>query len=372
MADERTASLDWRRDIIRDFNLMSVDEPTCPAGADTVSSKRSEPEGEGEDQAITLIPILRYSTDDLPAEERYRAWSLRDWPRTQPIYHTEPIEPFNTRWESAQLGEVTFVHTEISGMRWERRARDIRLSDFDPVIVNMMIEGEAQGDMDGRAFHESAGELHFQDLARPSVHVSTASRSWSLVLPRPVAEARFAPLHDLHGTVIRGPGAAALFAYAEHVHGLLPRIDLSESERLGRVFLDLLGVVLLQARPSIPSRLGVDAILRLRAVEEIERRLATDISIIDLARALGVTRTRLFAIFKPDGGVRAYIMIQRLERARTALGEATLTEGIGNLALRFGFGDAPHFSRSFRKRYGMAPKDYRRLATAALDEVAQS
>ena len=325
--------------------------------------------GVPEDDGITPIPILRYSTHDLPPDERYRAWYLRDWPRTQPIYRTEPTEPFNTRWESAQLGDVIFVHAEITGMRWERRRQDIRVSDFDPVIVNMMIWGEAHGDMDGRPFNEGPGQLHFHDLARPSLHASTASRTWSLVLPRPVAEARFAPLHDLHGLVLDGTAAAAVFAYAEHVHALLPRLDLAESERLGRVFLDLLGVALLETR-SAPGRLSADEVLRLRAAEEIERRLGGELLIADLQRALGVTRNRLFAAFRPDGGVQAYVMAQRLERARAALADLDRGETVNNIALRLGFGDGSHFSRSFRKRYGMAPSDYRKLLSTGPAEVA--
>ena len=331
-----------------------------------MSSSSSEA---GEDRPIVPIPVLRYSTDDLPPQERYRAWYLRDWPRAEPIYRTEPTEPFNTRWESVRLGEVMFVHAEITGMRWERRIQEIRLSDFDPVIVNMMIEGEAHGDMDGRAFRESAGQLHFHDLARPSLHASTASRTWSVVMPRPLAEARFAPLHDLHGLVIGGSAAALIFAYAEHVHAMLPRLDLAETDRLGQVFLDLLGVALLESR-SIPTRLSADDVLRRRAVEEIERRLGGDVVIADLQRALGVTRNRLFAVFRPDGGVQSYVMAQRLERARAALADVERAETVSNVALRLGFGDASHFSRAFRRRYGMTPSDYRKLLMTGPADVA--
>lgn len=330
------------------------------------------PDADGEARLIQPIPILRYSTDDLPPGERYRAWYLRDWPRTRPIYRTEPTEPFNTRWESAQLGELMFVHTEITGMRWERRAQDIRVSDFDPIIVNMMIDGTAQGDMDGRSFLEGPGTFHFHDLGRPSLHASTASRTWSLVLPRPVAERRFAPLHDLHGLVIGGTGAAALFAFAAHVHGVLPGLDLSESERLGQVFLDLLGVAVLGSRGQAPAQLSKNDVLRRRAMEEIERRLGGEVTISDLQHAVGVSRNRLFALFQADGGVQAYVMSQRLERARVALGELDRGEAINNIALRLGFGDGPHFSRSFRKRYGMTPSDYRKLLANGPAEVAAS
>ena len=58
-------------------------------------------------------------------------------------------------------------------------------------------------------------------------------------------------------------------------------------------------------------------------------------------------------------------MSERLKRARTALAELDLAEPIGNIAHRFGFSDAPHLSRAFRRRYGMSPREYRRLVASA-------
>lgn len=318
---------------------------------------------------VNPVPILRWSTDDLPPEQRYRTWYLRDWPRSEPIFRTEPSEPFNTRWESVQLGQVTFVDTEITGMRWERRRQDIRVSDFDAIVVNMMIEGEAQGDLDGRPFHQTAGMFHFHDLSRPSLHGSTASRTYSVIIPRPVAEAWFAPIHDLHGLVVGGAAARALFAYSGHLKEMMPRLDLSEADRLGRVLLELLSVALLDSRPQPSSRLSAENILRRRAAEEIEQRLGRGIVIADLCRALGTSRSRLFAAFQGDGGIQTYILGQRLERARTALADLDPAGSITNIALRLGFGDASHLSRSFRKRYGMAPSEYRKLLATGPAQV---
>ncbi|MBX9460128.1 MAG: AraC family transcriptional regulator [Brevundimonas sp.] len=279
-----------------------------------------------------------------------------------------PFEPFNTRWETALLGEVTFVYTEITGMSWERRIDDIRESDFDPVIISMMIEGRAQGDMDGRTFLETPGTFHFHDLARPSLHVSTASRTYNLVVSRPVATAWFGSLHDLHGLVIPQDEAAMLFSHAAHVRRSLPRFSLAEADRLGRVFLELAALALAGARPPAQPPVAAEHALRRRAAEKIEQRLGGgDTSVAGLCRTLGVSRRRLFAAFRPDGGVETYVTGQRLNRARAALSDLERSEPVGAIAHRFGFCDASHLSRAFRGRYGMTPSDYRRLAAADRD-----
>lgn len=309
-----------------------------------------------------VIPILLYSTADLEPERRYPAWLQRTWPRSGAIFRTQPTEPFDTSWESAQLGLVTFVHTKITGMRWERRQQDIRTSDFDSIVVTMMVEGLAQGDLDGRAFSQCAGTFHFHDLARPSDHVSTASFTYSLIIPRPVALEWFGSLHGLHGVVVDGPPAEMLFSQAANVHRVLPGLQLAQADGLGRIFLELLGVALAGAGPLESRRATPEGALRRRAAEEIEQRLgAGEVGVADLCRVLGSTRSRLFAAFRADGGVQAYVLTERLARSQAALSDLQLAEPIGNIAHRLGFSDASHLSRAFRRRYGMSPREYRRL-----------
>lgn len=311
------------------------------------------------------IPVLRYATSHLPPEVRYEAWYRRDWPRSNPIYRTSPNEPFDCSWASVQLGPVMFVYTEITGMSWERRRQDIRQSDFDPVIVNLMVDGLAQGDMDGRPFHEPAGTFHFHDLARPSIHVSTASRTYAIVLPRPVAREWLGSLDDLHGLVVQAEAATMLFAHAAQVHRMIDRIAPTQADRLGRVFLELLAVALTDARPGPADQLSRDEALRRRAAEEIERRLGEgEIGVPELCLALGVSRTGLFRAFKTHGGIQAYIMSERLNRARAAMADIARAEPIGTIADRLGFAGASHLSHAFRRRYGMNPRAYRELAAA--------
>lgn len=259
------------------------------------------------------------------------------------------------------LGGIVFVHVEISGMRWERRLQDIRSSDFDPLIVNMMLEGAAQGDFDGREFREEAGTFHFHDLAKPSIHVSTASRTFSLIVPRPLASELFGTLDDLHGLVVRDACADLLLAHAAQVWRALPNLDQAGAPALGRSLLDLLVVAAAQARASVPPASGTDPRLRRRAEAAIERQLNRPLTIAGLCQALNVSRKSLFAAFREDGGVHAYIRAQRLELAKAALADLERAEPIGMIAERLGFCDASHLTRLFRARYGMAPRDYRRL-----------
>lgn len=309
------------------------------------------------------IPVSRYSTTHLRPDRRYQAWLRRDWPRTRQIFRTEPHEPFDTSWESARLGPVMFVYTEITGMQWERRQEDIRASDFDPLVINMFDCGEAEGVNGGRVFRLHPGAYIFHDLGRPSLHRSTASRTHSIVVPRPIAEEAFGPLGNLHGRVVGGALANMLISHARQTRALLPMLDEPAADRLGRTFLEIAALAADALNRSPQPAPTSAALLRQRAEDEIERRLASnDTSVDALARMLGASRGQLFDAFRSEGGVHRYVMQQRLARACAALADRERAEPIGDIAHRLGFSDASHLSRLFRRHHGITPTTYRQLA----------
>ena len=323
--------------------------------SDSLAAPSADPLSSGDG-----LQVLLFSTWDLPPERRYEAWLERNWPRVAPIFRTQPTEPFNTRWESAQLGPVMFSRTEITGMRYERRLDELRMSDFDPIVVSLMVEGTAQGDCDGRAFLETPGTYHFHDLGRPSLHTSTASLTYNFILDRATAQSELGPLDRLHGLVIAEKSAAFLFGLAEQIAGALSRLTVQEAERLGQASLKLLGAAIAGAAAPRQSKPIDD--LRQRVIDQIEIRSGLgEATVADLAKILDVSRGRLFDAFKQDGGVQAFVLTRRLEQARTALHDTSRREAIGAIAHRLGFSDAAHLSRAFRLRYGMTPSAYRAL-----------
>ena len=332
--------------------------------------RASTEENDGETRAApATLPVWTFSTAHLPPSERHDAWLRRDWPRSEPIFRTDPTEPFDTHWETVPLGPLTFVYCEITGMRWERRREAIRTSSFDPLIVNMMDEGLAEGDMDGRSFRQPAGHLLIDDLGRHSIHVSTASVTHSIVVPRGVAETWLSPLDDLHGMVIGPPAAAMIMAQARQVRQMFGQLTPGTGERLGRVFMEMLAALVTDRR-QLTAPASDTALLRSRAQALVERLLDSEkVTAERLCKRLDVSRAELFEAFRGEGGVQHYVLGLRLERARAAVADLGRGEPIGEIAHRFGFSDASHLSRTFRVRFGMTPREYRHLAHADQKET---
>jgi AraC family transcriptional regulator len=91
-----------------------------------------------------------------------------------------------------------------------------------------------------------------------------------------------------------------------------------------------------------------------RAVELIRGRLSDTIPLSAMAAAVHLSPDRFRHLFMKETGVgfRAYLLWQRLECSLAAyVAGETLTEA----AHTGGFADSAHFSRTFRKMFGIAP-----------------
>jgi AraC family transcriptional regulator of arabinose operon len=85
-----------------------------------------------------------------------------------------------------------------------------------------------------------------------------------------------------------------------------------------------------------------------------------EIRIADLCALAGLGVSRLEALFKAEMRVsmRDFLHAVRLEKAAELI--ATTYERISQIAYSVGFRDVPNFNHAFKKRYGLAPKAYRR------------
>jgi AraC-like DNA-binding protein len=90
------------------------------------------------------------------------------------------------------------------------------------------------------------------------------------------------------------------------------------------------------------------------AVKILREHPVTRRSLGELAKAVGLSQSRMRHLFSEELGMsfRGYVLWLRIYDALSALGNgASLTDA----ALSAGFSDAAHFSRTFRRVFGLAP-----------------
>ncbi len=100
-----------------------------------------------------------------------------------------------------------------------------------------------------------------------------------------------------------------------------------------------------------------------RTLNYINLHLSDDLSLADIADALGFNAAYLSAQFSREYGetLTNYVHTLRLQTACRLLDETDLS--VSEVAARVGIVDAAYFSRLFRKKYGISPHHYRTRAS---------
>jgi AraC-like DNA-binding protein len=96
-----------------------------------------------------------------------------------------------------------------------------------------------------------------------------------------------------------------------------------------------------------------------RVIALVNERYTGPLSLADVAQLAQVTPGYLRGPFRLALGMplRDYVRELRLERARRLI--ATTSAALTDVALEAGFYDLPHFDKTFRKRYGISPHEFR-------------
>lgn len=97
-----------------------------------------------------------------------------------------------------------------------------------------------------------------------------------------------------------------------------------------------------------------------KAVAWIEARFADPLTVAGIAREVGVSESRLYALFEDSfhTSPQRFVVQRRMERAALFLIESRLS--LAEIAHRVGYGDQSAFSRAFRRVWGETPAAYRR------------
>jgi AraC-like DNA-binding protein len=138
----------------------------------------------------------------------------------------------------------------------------------------------------------------------------------------------------------------------------LDQLDGREGEIAVEMALDLVGSLY---ESTTPDEQLVRTTLFERIIRYIDRRLE-DVNLVpaQIASAHGISRRYLHLVFAQQGQtVSGWIRERRLLRCRDELRQGAPNPTMTEIAHRWGYSDSAHFSRSFKKRFGMPPRSWR-------------
>ncbi|MFG1701671.1 helix-turn-helix domain-containing protein [Nonomuraea sp. M3C6] len=310
-------------------------------------------------------------TSDLPAERRHDAWRSIVCDTLGPLdLRIDPDAPLRGQIEFGKLGSVGVGSIRTSTPHSVHRTSGlIHRDNPDLYRVVLTLSGSPRISQDGRQTQLSRGEFAIYDFTRPyELAYDSAVRLAVFSFPRDLLTVPVDSVAALAAVPITAESGAAALAVP-----LLRRVALNHetyqpgsAARLSTVVMDLVSTAVAeraeQTRSLPPDSRQRMLLLQVHAF--IEQRLGEiDLDPATVAAAHHISVRYLHRLFESEHTtVAAWIRQRRLERCRTELAQGR-TESVSEIGARWGLPDSAHFSRLFRRAYGLPPAEYRRLNT---------
>ena len=314
---------------------------------------------------MPAIPVERFSTATAPSAAPLAYWNdLASDTFNNLVVDADDPSAFSGVMVRATLGELNLMSAESAAACVSRRNDPFRsprgLSAFD---LHFQLAGRSLNSQGGREAALDAGDFTLCDASRPyTVRFGEANHMLCVKVPMMSLIERLGDVEPLICLPVRGDSARGAML-STFLRTLWSQIDAAGDETwassVSDVVLDLIALAYRPMKEDLPA-ISAQAQWRDKALAFIDERICDpELGVSSIGEALGVSQRYVQMLFAATGATpSAYILDRRLrlaaERLRRANGQA-----ITEVALALGFNDLTHFGRAFRRRYGVAPRDYR-------------
>ncbi|HJO73144.1 MAG TPA: helix-turn-helix domain-containing protein [Rhodospirillales bacterium] len=248
----------------------------------------------------------------------------------------------------------------------ERRPVDIARDEVEDFFMTIQLEGESRIRQRSKELIMRPGCMAVMAGGGPYL-VAYPKPSRRLVLRIPSLDFRERVLGNEELLPVQYVAASGLGCIVSSLfHSVASEADnLSDEDQftVAEKFLDLLAAAF---RQGADGEIGLGRIskkdLAGRVLDYVARHYAeAGLSPTRVAEANGISTRYLHALFKDSGTtVGKSIWERRLEACHAELADSSRAHlPISEIAFRQGFNDAAHFSRTFKKRYGVSPSRLR-------------
>jgi AraC-like DNA-binding protein len=339
----------------------------------TVSARSGPrlPGAEGAERrcAAAAIQPLVVSTSGLPPRHQFEAW------RDLCVPYLDTGRPravdaagFEARGTALPFGSFMHYHATLPPYDYSRSQARIRRDSLDHWIIAVCRRG-TQRQRSGDA------EITF----RPGVpYVLTMAHAFEAV--REGAEIEWDSLFVARDAVpelepmlsaalyapLDGPTGRLLAAFLGSLREVADELKASDLPHLDAVAKSVLAAAVNGCRDRVEGARPQMEHLHLARIKRLIRSnlAAATLGPARLCALGGLSRSALYRLFEPFGGVARYIQHERLLAAYRALTDPADRRSIAQMAEAVGFFEPSSFSRAFRAEFGVAPRELRAAALA--------
>lgn len=264
------------------------------------------------------------------------------------------------------LGNTVLTRATLPGGH-KRRFRHLRKEPLDHWCLVLCQPSGLDGAGRAPPGRLTSRLMGIRSLGRPFETEVDDSSVLSLYIPRDLAPAIAATLDGIDGDIEMSGLATLLADYLVALERRLPVMTAEETERIAEATGNIIAACLAPNADRLEAAgPALNWTLLERARRAIQQHLSRpDFSPDELCRMIGASRSRLYRVFEPLGGVSHYVQRQRLRQARIMLATSRPAISISRISELVGFSDLSSFSRAFRREYGASPRDLRGVPIGA-------
>lgn len=307
------------------------------------------------------ISVFELNVEKLPEESRFDAWRRNFAPMVELTGVDNDPAPFVGKQRMWDLGPIALTHIKTNELNFASVRGHTRRDPLDHWAVTLVLRGTTETSISCRTFRGGAGVVQVHPLGGSFEGSVTDSEMLILFVPRDFCPEVARVLGAIEfSTIDTGMGQLL----SDFLLGLARRLANLEVTDLGNLAAATKAMILACASPTADRIQEAEEPISMVLLERARRLLQTklfdaDFRIDGVARELGVSRTRLYRLFEPYGGVAHYLQRRRLIDAHAVLADPCDQRLIVDIAEQRCFTDGAEFSRAFRREFGYTPSDVR-------------
>ncbi|MCP8938237.1 helix-turn-helix transcriptional regulator [Alsobacter sp. SYSU M60028] len=318
-----------------------------------------------------IVRSILFSTDDFARADRLDAWNAAFGTLNEITLPEHPgVEP-RVRCENWMLGAgMVLSETRVGWANFQRDVHRRRRDHIDHWVLRVIRRGKGRLRHPGFEVTTGPGDLVLFSAS------DTWSADWrdvewvSLCFPRDFDLRLTSGLDSLPRGLQQGTGAALLADLMLLLPARAAAAPPEELPCLAAIVQSAISSCLLAGRDTHVqiSAASATAFAKERVRRAILRDIASSrLTPARLAFAAGLSRSALYRLFEPEGGVARYVRNIRLSLAHAALQDpASSHKTIAMIAEEHGFPDPPEFSRAFRAQFRITPSEVRKTGQVSV------
>ncbi len=307
---------------------------------------------------------LTFSTRELPLQEQFPAWHDHCKSVIEIVEPADPESGYPIRFRLWSFGHFALGAIEAPACRFQRTRGQIRRDSLDLWQIQISRTGPMRLRSGAAEIEVPTGHPHILSLDRAFEGERTEG-DWLWLFVSRDAFPSLGPTIDACRDMPMDSAMGRLLGnYIESLADSLEAMTEAELPRAAEATRAVLSACIAPSSPLHPDAEAHVERARLGRIRQTIRQnlRSTRLGPERLCKLAGVSRSQLYRLFEPFGGVARYIQSERLRQAHQALADPSNTREIIKVAEDFGFFDPSAFSRAFRREFDYSPTRLRQAA----------